>query len=98
MGYWTDYYTNRDRIIVRAMELGLPIPYTGKRGGGHMYRRNRFLPIARAAAAAEVDDRCEGYHIRGRIRVPRNPWDDIPISAWDLNNWKRHRRTQWRGK
>lgn len=89
----------RSKIRLEAEERGLPIPYTGKRRGGHYYRRNTYLPIVRAAVAAEDDDREDnryGARVKGAIRIPPNPWDDRPIRALKDRNWKRFRRTRWK--
>lgn len=87
----------RGRQIHRAIELGLPVPGTGKRSGGHMWRRPSHHSIHRFAEAFFIDDRMEDIRIRkARVKLPPTCWDHLIISANFNRNWKRHRRTQWR--
>ncbi len=97
MGYNFYYWMGaRRRQTERAVELGLPIPGTGKSSGGHYFRRMRFVGAHRAEAASCVDDYGDRQRVRGKVHRPPNNWDDFPISSRDDRNWKRFRRTRWR--
>jgi len=78
-----------------------PVPGTGKRGGGHYFRRPRTTQERRAAAAFETEREYIGAG--GKVRARRNAanlvnaWDDIRRSR-DDRSWKACRRTQWRDR
>ncbi len=79
----------------RAVELGIPVPGTGKRRGGHWFRRPRNVGVRRAQAGDRVDLRDA---MGGRMRLGHRPpsdYDDVPISQ-NGHSWKRSRRTRWR--
>lgn len=56
------------------------VPHTGRRSGGHYFRRPRGKLQALANDARSV---------------PPDSYDDIHIAALGSRNWKRHRKTQW---
>lgn len=74
-----------------------PVPGTGRQHGGHWFRSPRTHDAHRLAVSVIKE---EG---EPPIRAKRNPrhipssWDDLPIGANRNRNWKRHRKTQWRG-
>jgi len=76
-----------------------PVPGTGKRGGGHYFRRPRTTQERRAASAFGTDR--DYIEAGGKVRASRNAtnlvsaWDDIHRSR-DDRSWKSSRRTQWR--
>lgn len=63
------------------------VPHTGRRSGGHYFRRPRNIGVKRATVA---DDGT----LRG-AKVPPDSWDDVSFSHRFARNWKRHRKTQW---
>jgi hypothetical protein len=85
---------------VRASELGLPIPGTGKRRGGHYHRQNAFVATHRAYEALISDMRDPEYQMRhlGRKKMPPNNWDDERIACRRDRSWKNFRRTQWKAQ
>lgn len=56
------------------------VPHTGRRSGGHYFRRPRGKLQALANDARSV---------------PPDSWDDIHFSTRGDRNWKQHRKTQW---
>lgn len=74
---------------VPPVGTGMPVPYTGRRSGGHWYRR----PTNHALRRASVDDQLP--LVRAAIRHPVSDRDDI-CRAKPEKSWKSYRRTQWR--
>ena len=93
------YYKKYRLPIIRAMELGLPIPRTGVRRW-HRPRLPAYMRFKRMANAAENDMRDEeicDYKIKGKVRVPPvDPYDDFERASGYDRSWKRFRKTQWK--
>lgn len=90
----------RARQFDRAVELGLPIPHTGKgKRYGHYLRNPRCHGIYREEGRRRRtgDMEIDGVRVRGKLHRPPNSYDDIPNSGWQDRNWKRFRRTRWKG-
>jgi hypothetical protein len=62
------------------------VPGTGRRSGGHYFRRPRNISVKRMLLAALGT-------LKG-AKVPPDSFDDIHIAASRSRTWKRHRRTQ----
>ena len=84
---------------IRAAELGLPIPNTGKRGRGNWYRRPHHiaswrdwdnLEDAKAEVASEY-----GVNLRGKAHRPPSSWEDRVRADHRNRNWKEFRKTRW---
>lgn len=77
-----------------------PVPHTGRRRGGHMFRRPGTHGERRELRGLEADLQDPDMDLpRIRIRVRRRnaptAWDDLPIRGRG-KSWKRHRKTRFR--
>jgi hypothetical protein len=70
-----------------------PVPLTGRRSRYAWNRPIRTTQERRYLAAAKVDD--EGAPDRAARRSIPSDYDDVTRHC--ERNWKRHRRSQWRG-
>lgn len=89
----------RNAQIERAIELGLPIPGTGRNHRRYTcLRRPRHHGIYREVGRLRRTDTIEidGILVRGKLHHPPNNWDDLVASAMGARNWKRFRRTRWK--
>ena len=70
-----------------------PVPFTGRRHLGSVYRSLRTLRSRAQAQCLDVEEPM------GRPRAWKNlptAWDDFARADFGQKNWKRYRRTQWR--
>lgn len=89
----------RSAQIKRAIELGLPIPGTGRRRRRYTsLRKPRHHGIYREVGRLRRTDAVEmdGVLVRGKLHHPPNNWDDLMSSAIGARNWKRFRRERWK--
>jgi len=66
---------------------------------GSVYRHYKFIGAQRDLDALKYDEDAVEYNIRARDKgFPANPWRDDKVRAdIDIKNWKRHRKTQYKG-
>ena len=73
-----------------------PVPYTGKHGTGHWYRRIRTFGEHRAAVGVVREAGEPAFRAaRTRHNLP-SAWDDQRVVARKDRSWKRFRTTQWK--
>ena len=87
------YYNRKQKN--RAIELGLPIPNTGKRNWRRYYRRPQHMCVYEH----NINDWPE-YDIKGfynKEQMPPNAYDDPVRGSWEHDNWKKYRHHQWKG-
>ena len=73
-----------------------PVPGTGRRRGGHFYRRVRHANERRQAFWVAEDGEVAPRPARRFKNLPDN-WDDHQVSARESRSWKRFRKTQYKG-
>ena len=72
-----------------------PVPGTGRRRGGHFYRRVRHANERRQAFWVSEDGEVAPRPARSFKNLPDN-WDDHQVSARESRSWKRFRKTQYK--
>lgn len=73
---------------------GGPVPYTGRRRGGHYFRHVKTTNERRAAQL--VDDTDVAPRGRRNANNLANSWDDYYVTSREDRNWKRFRKTQFK--
>jgi hypothetical protein len=93
-----DYCSERLAVIRHAMENHLPIPRTGKRGWGWSKRHHKFFQAYRDYATFSIDEEVKEHKIKvNKSKLPPTNWDDPVRGCLYNRNWKRFRKTQWKG-
>jgi len=93
-----------DKEIARAQRnfRCAPEPSTGYRRYGNCYRHISTYSEHRDNDALNYDDDAIEYNIKSRSKRTKsylpNYWDDRIRSDYDVKNWKRQRKTQWKQK
>jgi len=85
----------RGRAIDQWNGIG-PVPGTGRYRGGHFYRRIRHANARRQAFWIAEEGEVAPKPARSFKNLPDN-WDDYHVSARKNRNWKRFRKTQYKG-
>ena len=90
----TERWWKTGREAARHAEaLGLPIPRTGKKNWRGMMRNPKGMSAWRENAAIDSFDEVRP---NGKIKLPRNSWDDVVRSCLSDRNWKGFRKTRWK--
>lgn len=91
----TLYRGRRNKAVVRAIELGIPVPNTGcYKKGRHASNKARFREV-RQQAGHEEQIKAIGANDNNAMRKRENPgWDRCYRHC--ERNWKSQRRTQWK--
>lgn len=89
-------------LAAHCADMGLPIPGTGRRSRGSLFRHPRTRQeIAEDSesfrlAAEEIREMGFAAPVRGRRRKLPTSWDDLLRSDHRTRCWKSHRRTRHR--
>lgn len=87
------YYNHYNEQMRRANELGIAIPYTGRRHPGHYDRQPRNIGT-NSERTFDYEENRE-YTFKNIKRVP-NSYDDLPFANYGMKNWKKFRKHQWK--
>ncbi|PNG50120.1 MULTISPECIES: hypothetical protein [unclassified Variovorax] len=73
-----------------------PVPGTGRRHGGHHFRRVHHINERRSAVLVlQEDGEVAPRGKRAAANLP-TPWDDYAIAAREDRSWKLCRKTRWK--